>query len=170
LEKGIRQFVVGTGGNDSNSTIHHDQAPGVQDEALSELDDTRRTAERELDAIKGRKEVLADLERNRDALLGHYARMVPEAFDALTPEERRQVYGMLRLRIDVAADGSMEVRGILSENLCVLYENGQVICDESLCENGLASRCKNQNTKRSELRFRALLTEGGAERLELARV
>jgi hypothetical protein len=32
-----------------------------------------------------------------------------------------------------------------------------------------AIRCKSQNTKRLELRFGALLTEGGAERLELAR-
>ena len=109
-------------------------------EALTELEDTRRTAEKEVQAIKGRKEILEELERDRDALLGQYARMVPEALDALTPEERRQVYGMLRLRIEVAADGSMEVRGVLSENLCRLYENGQVICDEGLCENGLAPR------------------------------
>jgi hypothetical protein len=39
------------------------------------------------------------------------------ALDALTGEERRQVYGMLRLKVDVAADGSMQVRGMLSENV-----------------------------------------------------
>ena len=105
------------------------------DEALSELDDTRKTAERELEAIRGRKEVLEQLERDRDALLEHYARMVPEALDALAPEERRQVYGMLRLKVEVAADGAMEICGILSENLCVLYENGEVIYEQGLCEN-----------------------------------
>jgi len=36
-------------------------------------------------------------------------------------------------------------------------------------ECGTTFRCDPQNTKRLELRFRALLTEGGAERLELAR-
>jgi site-specific DNA recombinase len=108
------------------------------DEALSELDNTRRTAEKELDAIKGRKEVLEQLERDRDALLEYYARMVPEALDALVPEERRQVYGMLRLKVEVAADGAMEICGILSENLCVLYEHGEVNCEEGLCENGRA--------------------------------
>jgi hypothetical protein len=33
----------------------------------------------------------------------------------------------------------MEICGILGENLCVLYENGEEICEEGLCENGLAS-------------------------------
>jgi hypothetical protein len=36
-------------------------------------------------------------------------------------------------------------------------------------ECGTAIGCNSQNTKRLELRFGALLTEGGAERLELAR-
>jgi hypothetical protein len=37
------------------------------------------------------------------------------------------------------------------------------------CENGLASPYNSQNTKTLGVRFSALLTEGGAERLELAR-
>jgi hypothetical protein len=63
-------------------------------EALAELEDTRATAERELGAIRGRKEALEELERDRDSLLESYAGMVPEALDALAPEERRQVYGL----------------------------------------------------------------------------
>ena len=86
------------------------------DEALAELEETRTTAEQELSAIRGRKEILEELERDRDALLESYAEMTPEALDALTPEERRQVYGMLRLRVEVAADGTMKAHGILSEN------------------------------------------------------
>ena len=81
------------------------------DEALAELEETRTTAEDELAAIRGRKEILEELERDRDALLESYAQMTPEALDALTPEERRQVYGMLRLRAEVAADGTMVARG-----------------------------------------------------------
>jgi hypothetical protein len=38
-------------------------------EALSELEETCTTAERELKAIRGRKAALEELERDRDALL-----------------------------------------------------------------------------------------------------
>jgi hypothetical protein len=108
------------------------------DEALAELEETRTTAEEELAAIRGRKEILEELERDRDALLESYAEMTPEALDVLTPEERKRVYGMLRLRVEVAADGTMVARGILSENVCVQDENGHPECEEKLCEYGLA--------------------------------
>jgi hypothetical protein len=88
-----------------------------------------------------------DLERDRDALLESYTEITPEALDALTPEERRQVYGMLRLRIEVAADGTIEARGILGECVHVQRENGRLVSEEVLCENGLASRYNSQNTK-----------------------
>ena len=68
------------------------------DEALVELVETRETAERELEALQGRRKVVEELERGRDALLESYTRMVPERLDLLTPEERHQVYKMLRLR------------------------------------------------------------------------
>ena len=113
------------------------------DEALSELEDTRTTAEEELAVIRGRKETLEDLERDRDALLESYAQMTPGALDTLTPEERRQVYGMLHLEVDVYADGRMVARGVLSENVCQapLHVNGHAGGDERLCENGLAHLC-----------------------------
>src|SRR5215212_8249181 len=97
-------------------------------EALSELEETCATAERELKAIRGRKAALEELERDRDALLESYAGMMPEALDSLAPEERSQIYGMLRLEVEMAADGRMEARGVLSETLQVLYENGQIVC------------------------------------------
>src|SRR5215204_3344534 len=102
------------------------------DEALAELEETRMTAEEELAAIRGRKEILEELERDRDALLESYAEMTPDALDAIKPEERRQVYGMLRLRVEVAADGTMVARGILSENWRPAGSDG-------FCENGLVS-------------------------------
>jgi len=111
------------------------------DEAIAELEETRMTAEEELAAVRGRKEILEELERDRDALLESYAEMTPGALDALTPEERRQVYGMLHLRVEVAADGTMVARGILRENIRVKYENGRPVSEEGLCENGLASLC-----------------------------
>ena len=111
------------------------------DEELAELDETRLMAEEELAALRGRKEILEELGRDRDALLESYAQMTPEALDALAPEERRQVYAMLRLKVVVYADGRMEARGVLSEDVCKLHENGHANEDESLCENGLVSQC-----------------------------
>jgi site-specific DNA recombinase len=107
-------------------------------EALSELEETRVTAETELEAIRGRKATLEELERDRDALLESYAGMLPDALDNLAPEERRQVYLMLRLRVEVDADGHMEAQGILSENVR-LCENEEALGKDSLCENRLAS-------------------------------
>ena len=69
------------------------------EEALAELEETRMTAVEELVAIRGRKEILEELERDRDTLLESYAVMTPKALDALTREERRQVYAMLRSRV-----------------------------------------------------------------------
>jgi site-specific DNA recombinase len=106
---------------------------------LAELEETRATAEEELRIVRGRKEALEELERDRDALLESYARMVPEALDSLSPEERRQVYAMLRLNVEVYADGRMEARGILSEDARVLYEDGRPVDEEDVCEIGLVS-------------------------------
>jgi hypothetical protein len=55
------------------------------DEALAELEEIRMMAEDELAIIRGRKEILEELERDRDALLESYAEMTPEGLDALTP-------------------------------------------------------------------------------------
>src|SRR5215217_833115 len=47
----------------------------------------------------------------------------------------------IRLKVVVYADGRMEARGVLSEDVCKLHENGHANEDESLCENGLVSQC-----------------------------
>ena len=95
-------------------------------EALAELEETRATADRELEAIRARKAAIEELERDRDALLASYAGMMPEALDSLAPEERTQIYRMLRLRVDISADGTMQAQGVLS-----------VV--PPVCENGVAS-------------------------------
>ena len=85
------------------------------DEALAELDDLRKTAERELRLIEGRKDTLRQLEQDRDALMGHYARMAPEALDSLTPEERHHLYKILRLRITADKDRNLTAEGMFGE-------------------------------------------------------
>ena len=50
---------------------------------------------------------------------------MPEEVKRLKPEERRRVYGMLRLEVLVLPERTLEVRGILGENLQVGSENGR---------------------------------------------
>jgi chaperonin cofactor prefoldin len=97
------------------------------DEALAELEETRETAERELRTITARRETLEKLERDKEALLEHYASMTPAALDALEPEERHQVYKMLRLTVEVRADGSLEVSGVLGASFVPENEDEGVV-------------------------------------------
>lgn len=80
---------------------------------LATLEETRETAEGELAALKGRKESIEALERDKDAVLEHYAALAPEALDYLTPEERHHLYKMLRLKVFVYPNGSLDVDGEL---------------------------------------------------------
>ena len=78
---------------------------------LAALEDTRKTAERELRTLEARSEHLAQLERDRDSLLETYADLLPEAIDALGSEERHQVYRMIGMEANLAPDGSLEISG-----------------------------------------------------------
>jgi site-specific DNA recombinase len=86
---------------------------------LEALEETRQTARSELAAIEGRTDLLHALERDRDALLKNYTEIMPEAFDALEPEEHHHIYNMLRLRAVVFPDGTLEVSGALRKGLLV---------------------------------------------------
>jgi hypothetical protein len=72
--------------------------------ALSELDEIRETAERELEAARARGEALERLERDRDALMESYAGMVEETLDDLVPEERHRIYTLLRVGVRFRPD------------------------------------------------------------------
>ncbi len=82
---------------------------------LAALDTTREVAQKELEALRGREEHIEELERDKDALLESYAALAPEAIESLTPEERRRVHEMLRLKVVVNPDGGAEVSGALVE-------------------------------------------------------
>ena len=86
---------------------------------LSELNNTRAIAERELEALRNREECIAELEKNRDNLLVSLRSTAPEALDALTAKERRQLYMMLKLRAYKYPDGSLEISGAFGEGLDV---------------------------------------------------
>jgi hypothetical protein len=62
------------------------------------VDETRKTAEHELEALRSREEYVRKLEAGRDALLDSLEAQAPEALDSLTPEQRHQWYKLLELR------------------------------------------------------------------------
>jgi site-specific DNA recombinase len=75
---------------------------------LANLEETRKVAEHELVVLGNHREYIAELERDKEAVLKHYATVAPEALNSLTPEERRHIYGMLRLRAVQRPDGKIE--------------------------------------------------------------
>ncbi len=82
---------------------------------LAALEETRATARRELEVLKGRRERLEELKRDRDALLERYANITARALEELSPEERNKLYKMLKLRVIVGDDGTPEVTGVFCE-------------------------------------------------------
>lgn len=82
------------------------------DENLARIENGRATAQRELEAFSNRKQLLKNLERDRDVLLESYATATPEALDTLSPEERNKVYKLLKLRVTLSDDGTPEVSGV----------------------------------------------------------
>jgi hypothetical protein len=95
---------------------------------LAALEDTRKTAERELKLIRDRKERMEVLERDKELLLASYADALPEALDELAPEERRQIYAMLRLRVNVGSDGILDVSGVFGGDTCVCKSEPTSTC------------------------------------------
>ena len=82
---------------------------------IAVLEETRETARRKLRELEVRRERLAELERNRESLMQRYAGMVPDALDTLSPDERHRVYKLLKLRVNLEADGTLEVSGTLGD-------------------------------------------------------
>ena len=80
---------------------------------LERLEETRAVAERELETLRRKRERVERLEQDKESLLDSYAKMAPEALEALSAEERNRLYRMLRLRVVVNPDRSIEVSGAL---------------------------------------------------------
>ena len=86
---------------------------------LTELDDTRRIAERELETLRAHRERIADLETDRDALLDSLVNVAPDALASLAPEERHHVYRTLKLRVVAYRDDSLELSGTFGVSLAM---------------------------------------------------
>jgi site-specific DNA recombinase len=86
---------------------------------LVELDEARKTAERELEGLRSREEYVKGLERDRDALLDSLVAEAPERLDALTPEERQQFYKILRLKVVANQDGPLEASWAITQGAII---------------------------------------------------
>jgi site-specific DNA recombinase len=82
---------------------------------LRGLEDERAIVEEELENLQLRRSRVEELELDKASLLNEYAGMVSEELNELTGEERHQIYRMLRLRVRVLFDNTIEVEGILNE-------------------------------------------------------
>src|SRR5215218_1991569 len=60
--------------------------------ALSDLEETRKNFERELQSVRNRLERVEQLKRDKDVLREDYFGIAPDALDSLTPEERHDIY------------------------------------------------------------------------------
>jgi len=78
---------------------------------LADLEDTRKTAERELEALRSHQEHIEGLERDHDALMESLAEIVSEALDDLSGAKRNQLYRLLRLEVTPALEGGYKVEG-----------------------------------------------------------
>jgi hypothetical protein len=77
--------------------------------ALSELEETCKSAERELWSVKNRLERVEQLERDKDALREDFFGIAPDALDSLTPEERHDFYKLVRLRLVIYPNCDLEM-------------------------------------------------------------
>ncbi len=82
---------------------------------LEELEETRKTAQRQLEELNQRRARLEDLERDKASLLERFSDVVPERLAELTAEERHQIYRMLRLEVYVSPNGDLDIRGAIGE-------------------------------------------------------
>jgi len=106
--------------------------------------------------LRGRRERIEEMERDRDALLDNYARMASEALNVLAPEERHQGYRILWLQAAMMMDGTL--------GISVPFGEGDVLCPTTT-----PSSTRFESTKQPKLRFSALLS-GNTREVRFERV
>jgi len=104
-------------------------------------------------AIEGRLEHIRSLEEDRDAVPADLEAMAPKVLDCLDPEERHHFYKMLRLRVRLWPDRSLEITGSFPEPLKVRA---------NVCALDGSRSSTAQSTKRPPVRFKISVSENGA--------
>jgi uncharacterized protein YukE len=85
---------------------------------VSQLKQSRKTIEEELERIRDRTAHIERLEHDRDTLLSNYSQLATERLDGLEPEKRNRVYRMLGLTVLAYEDNKLEARWAFDEALC----------------------------------------------------
>ena len=83
-------------------------------ERLSELNEEKKLAEREIESLYNKAERLDEMRHNKDALLTNLVEITPRLIDELCPEEKHRIYRMRGLRVTAAGNGYLEVAGDLA--------------------------------------------------------
>jgi hypothetical protein len=91
---------------------------GRYESRAAQIKQRRKTVEDELARIKRRAAHVEQLKRDRDALLNHYSRIVPERLDALKPDARNRVYKMMNLTVLAHESGGLEVKWVHGADPC----------------------------------------------------
>jgi hypothetical protein len=73
----------------------------------AELDEAHAAAEGQLEAARSRLARLGELERSKEALIAHYASLMPWALTGLSSEEKNQVYRTMRFHVLAQRDGTL---------------------------------------------------------------
>ena len=87
---------------------------------VMEFEEARKSAQRELDALKHHQERIEELKRDKEALLAYYEGVAPGALEALTPEERYRLYKLVRLQVRIHPGHGVEISwaGGEGSNVC----------------------------------------------------
>ena len=84
-------------------------------ERLEGLDEAKKTAQSELESISLHRQRLEELERGAEDLVRQYATIIPETLDAISPEEKHQIYKTLKMKVLVNIEGSIAVETVSSK-------------------------------------------------------
>jgi hypothetical protein len=122
---------------------------------LTQLQESYEVARRELEAIDQRRERIKRLEEDAEDVMRSYAGALPEDLRTLDPEERHEVYRLLRLRVTAYPDGTLLASGALGE-------------DQRVCTHETTSPCCGQSTYPIGLIFSATIA-GAANELRFRR-
>jgi hypothetical protein len=99
-------------------------------ERISELDEEKRLAEEEINALRRQNERLEAMRRDKDTLLARLMELTPEEMDKLSPEQRHWIYRRLGLAVTTRPDGTLDIYGELTD---LIFSNVEV-----------ASRCRGR--------------------------
>ena len=90
-----------------NLYLSEDIIPAQFRTKSEELKEARIAAEGQLEAVRSGLSRLEEMERSKDAIMAHYASLVPQGLAGLSSSERNQVYKTMRLQVHAGRDDTL---------------------------------------------------------------